>query len=73
MKKSTRNVLIGVGITAVGIGAVTAVSYSITKKLLKIAMDREEPEIMTKNKGKLTGVSGEKAVKDFWKEFDQSE
>ena len=61
MKKSTRNVLIGVGITAVGIGAVTAVSYSITKKLLKIAMDREEPEIMTKNKGKLTGVSGEKA------------
>lgn len=61
MKKRTRNILIGTGITVAGIGAVTAVSYKLTQKLLKIAMDREEPEIMTKNKGKLTGVSGEKA------------
>lgn len=61
MKERTRNILIGTGITIAGIGAITAVSYKLTKKLLTIAMDREEPEIMTKNKGKLTGVSGEKA------------
>ena len=61
MKKRTRNILIGTGITVAGIGAVTAVSYKLTQKLLKIAMDREEPEIITKNRGKLTGASGEKA------------
>lgn len=55
MKKSTRNVLIGTGIAAAGVAAVTTVSYTITKKLLKIAMDRETPDVMEKNKEKLTG------------------
>ena len=55
MKKRTRNILIGTGVTVAGIGAVTAISYKLTKKLLNLAMDREEPAIMTKNKKKVTG------------------
>ena len=55
MKKRTRNILIGTGVTVAGIGAVTAISYHLTKKLLNLAMDREEPAIMTKNKNKVTG------------------
>lgn len=55
MKKRTRNILIGTGITVAGIGAVTTISYHITKKFLSLAMDREEPSIMTKNKDKVTG------------------
>ena len=60
MKKSTRNVLIGLGATAVGIGTVAAVSYSITKELLKIAMDRETPKSMGKCKGNGKGMGMDK-------------
>lgn len=55
MKKNTRNILIGTGIVAAGIAAVTTVSYNITKKLLQVAMDRETPDLMTVNKDKLAG------------------
>ena len=56
MKKSTRNMLIGTGVAIAGIGTVTAVSYSLVKKLLKIAMDREMPKVdMAKGKKMLTG------------------
>lgn len=56
MKKTTRNILIGAGATVVGIGAITTVSYSITKKLLKIAMDRETPEVLKQKREKITGT-----------------
>ena len=55
MKKSARYILIGAGVTAAGIGAIAAISYNITKKLLGLAMDREEPAIIAKNRSKLTG------------------
>lgn len=55
MKKNTRNILIGIGAAAAGIGVLTALSYSITKKLMKIAMDRETPKAMKKSKEKLAG------------------
>lgn len=55
MKKSTRNILIGSGIAVAGLGAIGAASYVITKKLMQVAMDRKEPEILTKGREKLTG------------------
>lgn len=72
MKKSTRNVLIGVGATVAGIGAVTAVSYSLVKKMLNIAMNREMPEMdMSKGKKKLTGSP---EMKEFMGEvYDKAE
>ena len=59
MKKRTRNLIIGAGLTAVGIGTATAISYNLTKKLIKIAMDRELPEAMVKKREKLTGANGD--------------
>ncbi len=58
MKKSTRNVLIGAGVAAAAAGTVIATSSAVMKKLVGIAMDRPEPEIM-KNKHKLTGSKGD--------------
>lgn len=55
MTKNTRNLLIGAGVAAAGVAAVTTVSYAITKKLLTIAMDRDTPELVNRNKEKLTG------------------
>ncbi len=54
MKKSTRKILLGTGVVAAAAGAVAAASSTVMKKLVGIAMDRPEPEIM-KKKHKLTG------------------
>lgn len=55
MKNKTKKLLLGSGILAAGFGIITALSYKLTEKFVGIAMDREEPEIMRKNKSKLTG------------------
>lgn len=55
MKKGIKNTLIGSGIAVSAVAAITTVSYSITRRLLKLAMDREEPKAMTKGKEKLMG------------------
>lgn len=55
MKKGIKKSLIGSGIVVAGLGAVAAASYAITGKLLKLAMDRKEPEALEKGKEKLMG------------------
>ncbi len=57
MKKSTKNILIGAGVTAAAIGTVAAASYGVTRALVGVAMDRHEPKIMRKNKERLTGLA----------------
>ena len=55
MKKATKWIIAGGGAAATAAaGAYTAVR-TISKKLLSIAMDREEPAIMRKGKEKITG------------------
>lgn len=66
MKKYIKNILIGSGIAVAAVMSISAVSYSITRRLLKIAMDREEPKVMAKGKEKLMGT--EKLV-DFANEI----
>lgn len=44
MKKNIRNFLVGTGITAGMVTVMGAVSYIITKKLVAVAMDRNETE-----------------------------
>ncbi len=56
MKKG-KKAIIGAGIFTACVGAVTAISYSLTKKFIGIAMDREEPKIIRKNIEKLSGLS----------------
>lgn len=58
MKKGIKNSLIGSGIAVAGLGAIAATSYTITGKLLKMAMDREEPEKLVKKKEKIKGSEG---------------
>lgn len=61
MKKENKYTLIGLGTAVAGIATVAAVSSAITRKLLKIAMDREEPKEMAKNKERIS-CSGDMAA-----------
>ena len=55
MKKSTKNILIGSGIAVTGFAAVAAISRKFTGKLLKVALDREQPKVTQRAKEKLSG------------------
>jgi len=55
MKKAVKRVIAGIGAAGTAAAGVFAGVRTISKKLLSIAMDREEPEIMRKGKEKLTG------------------
>lgn len=55
MKKSTKNILIGSGIAVTGFAAVTAISRKFTGKLVKVALDREQPKVTQRAKEKLSG------------------
>lgn len=67
MKKSTRNILIGSGVAVAGITAVTAVSCKVTKKLVKVALDREQPKAPKKSGNRLSGSAGQ--AKQFEEEL----
>lgn len=55
MKKSTKKILIGSGVVMGAITAASAVSYAITKKLVGIALDRNENEITASSKKQISG------------------
>ena len=57
MNRLTRNILTGAGSVVVAVGAAAVVSYTITRKLLAIAMDRDIPDRLSASKGRerLTG------------------
>lgn len=65
--KKARKFLIGTTVAAAGVGAVTAISYKLTKKLLNVAMDREMPKGIYENKEKLYGST---EIKNFMAELD---
>ncbi|MDD6799330.1 MAG: hypothetical protein PUE85_02760 [Firmicutes bacterium] len=48
MKKNTQKIIVGSGIAAAGIAAATAVSIKLTKKLVTVALDREQPKASKK-------------------------
>ena len=53
MKKSTKNILIGAGIATAGAAAVGLIHHYTTKKLMKLAIDREGPKSAAKDKEQL--------------------
>lgn len=59
MKENTKKVLIGSGIAAAGAAAVTALTYKLTKSLVKIALDREQPKAPKKSQNLLSGSAGQ--------------
>lgn len=55
MKDNTKKVLMGFGFAACAVAAVSSVSYYITKHLVEVALDREEPKAIGNSKERLTG------------------
>lgn len=55
MKKQTKHVLIGTGIAAAAVTSAVMISRSITKQLVHIAIDREQPPVYSKARAKLSG------------------
>ena len=49
MNKTVKKIIIGSGITASALAVAGAVSYIITNKLVKVALDREDPLKMKKS------------------------
>lgn len=56
MRKRTKSILIGSGVVAGTVAVAGAVSYSITKKLVEIALDREEDETVAASKKQISGA-----------------
>lgn len=54
-EKDDKKILIGAGTAVTGIGMLSAISHSISKKLMELALDREAPKAMSKKKEKLKG------------------
>lgn len=64
MSKKSKRFLIGAGIAAVSAAGIYGGAYTVTKRLLEIALDREEPKIIAKSKKKLSGYEDtEKLIK----------
>ena len=59
MNKKAKKIIIGSGFFAAAVGAVTAISYKLTKSLVGAAMDREEPKIIKKGMKKMISGSGD--------------
>ncbi len=65
--KNKNKLLLGTAIAAAGLGSIYAVSYTATKKLLNVAMNREMPKGIYQNKEKLYGST---EIKAFLSELD---
>jgi len=57
MKRTTKNLLIGSGIAIAGLAAIGVLHRASAKALMKVALDREEPKGMEKEKNRIAGSS----------------
>lgn len=57
MRKSARTLLISTGILSIGASVFTLASYILTKKLVKVAIDREMPKASAKSRYRISGVT----------------
>lgn len=57
MRKSSRTLLIGTGILSLGASAFAVCSYILTKKLVKVALDREMPKASAKSRYRISGIT----------------
>lgn len=67
MNKNIKNFLIGSGIVVTGIVSVAALSCKLTQKLVKVALDREQPKAAQKTGNRVSGGIGQ--AKQFEKEL----
>lgn len=57
MKKYTKNLLISSAIALSGVAAFSVFAYSLSSKLVRVAIDREVPKSSPKSRFKISGVS----------------
>ena len=55
MKKGVRMLLVGSGIAAAGMTVVSTASYALAQKLVEVALDREEPRVLARNRERVSG------------------
>lgn len=59
MKKIAKKALGLTGVIAAGAATVTAVFYNFTNRMVKVALDREQPKASEKSRNKLSGTGGQ--------------
>ncbi len=57
MRKSAKTLLIGTGVLSLGATAFALSSYILTRKLVKVALDREMPKASAKSRYRISGVA----------------
>lgn len=57
MKTSAKTLLISTGILSLGASAFALTSYMLTKKLVKVAIDREMPKASAKSRYRISGIT----------------
>ena len=57
MRKYTRTLLIGTGVLSLGATVFALSSYILTRKLVKVALDREMPKASAKSRYRISGVA----------------
>ncbi len=69
MKKGFKRLLTGTGVVAAVTAAATAATYILTRKLVTVALDREEPKTIGKSKELLTGNANIEQVLEMQQEI----
>ncbi len=59
MNKSIKRILIGAGAFTAGAAAVAGLTYKVTKEMMKVALDREQPKANEKAQHRLSGSKGQ--------------
>ncbi len=73
MKKSTKNMLVGAGVAAAGIAVTTTAIHFITKKLVKIALERDGAAKFAESKTVKRRITGLKDMEAFFEELQRGE
>ena len=59
MKKKIKRILIGASAFTAGAAAVVGLTYKVTKEMMKVALDREQPKVNEKVQNKFSGSKGQ--------------
>ena len=55
LKRSIKNYLLCSGVVMAGVAAFSAISYTVTRNLMKVALNRENPKNIQREKERLSG------------------
>ena len=69
MNKKTKLILLGASVTTGILALAGAASYLITKKMIKVALDREEPKVIGKSRELMTGNDNIEETLNFQNEI----